>query len=553
MRRLVLSVVVLGLFALPVWAQTNKALEIVPDDALGFVLIKDLRQLYDKVEDLAAKTNGKAQFAYLDLILSKELKKGLNEKGSAVVIVMAGKDEKTIPCPILALPAGDNAVLMQVLGVKEEAKDGISMGSVDVPLLARFWFEPKQKAKDAKEPVGPKMPVLVAKRDGFVLLTAFESKDQLQRVLSAKKSIASIVEPAKTWLDEQDICGTVTAAGMKIGFPLMLIGPEGQPFGKDFAKNVKLIAFGARIEKEGHARLLTRAFFTDDSPYAKRTGKAEPVQTTLFSSLSDERYIFAALARISPEANFEILIAEHHHQKLPAAKAKELTDASVRLLRRISEVGMSVNADRKDDKENNKGFDATAVVFLKVDDASTFVEGATDLMKKHSEATNAVADTLTDVKFEPMRVADKQSVLITITERKKDAKSDKEPAPRPADILIMTVLDPQTLLVGTLKKADQAESFVKANLTKPAKSLEANDELKKTFSMLPKQTQLAAFINLKTIFGGETPGLKDCPPLGFSVSMLPGSIEAQFVLPFETLQALVAAENARSKKEPEKK
>ena len=35
--------------------------------------------------------------------------------------------------------------------------------------------------------------------------------------------------------------------------------------------------------------------------------------------------------------------------------------------------------------------------------------------------------------------------------------------------------------------------------------------------------------------------------------MLPGSIEAQFVLPFESLQALVAAENPRSKKEPEKK
>jgi hypothetical protein len=551
MRRLVLSVFVLALFALPAWAQTNKALEIVPDDALGFILIKDLRQLHDKAEDLAAKTNGKAHFAFVEGILSNDIKKGLNEKGSVVVIAMSGKDEKTIPCPILALPVGDLAVLMLALGVKEEAKDGISMGTIDVPLLTRFWFEPKEKAKDAKEPLGPKMPVLVAKRDGFVLLTAVDSKDQLQRVLSAKKSIASIVEPAKTWLDEQDICGICTAAGMKIGFPLMLMGPEGQPFGKDFAKNVKLVAFGARIEKEGHARLLGRAFFTDDSPYAKRTGKAEPVQTTLFSSLSDERYLFAALARISPETNFEILIAEHHHQKLPAAKAKELTDASVRLLRRITEVGMSVNAEGKTEKESKQGIAPTTVAFLKVDDATAFVEGATDLMKKHSEATNAVADTQTDVKIEPMRVADKQSVLITITEKKKDAKSDKEPAPRPADILIMTVLDPQTLLVGTLKKADQAESFVKANLTKPAKSLEGNSELKKAFALLPKQTQLAAFINLNTILYGE--GMKDCPPLGFGLGMLPGSIEAQFVLPFETLQALVAAENARSKKEPEKK
>ena len=138
-------------------------------------------------------------------------------------------------------------------------------------------------------------------------------------------------------------------------------------------------------------------------------------------------------------------------------------------------------------------------------------------------------------------------MLITITAKNKEGK---ESDPR-HDIMIMAILDPQTVLVGSLKKADQAEAFVKQNLTKPARSLEANGELKKTFTLLPKQTHLAAFINLKTILEGE--GMKDCPPLGFSLSMLPGSIEAQFVVPFETLQALVAAENARSKKEPAKK
>ena len=89
----------------------------MPDDALGFILIKDLRALHDKAEDLAAKTNGKAHFAFVEGILSKDLKKGLNEKGSVVVIVMAGKVEKTLPCPILALPVGDHAVLMKALVV----------------------------------------------------------------------------------------------------------------------------------------------------------------------------------------------------------------------------------------------------------------------------------------------------------------------------------------------------------------------------------------------------------------------------------------------------
>jgi len=137
MRRFVLSVVVLGMIALPAWAQTNKALEIVPDDALGFILIKDLRQLHDKAEDLAAKTNGKSHFAFVEGLLSKDLKKGMNEKGSMVVIVMAGKDEKTISCPILALPASDHSALMKTLGVKVEA-NGVSVGSIDVGFALPF-------------------------------------------------------------------------------------------------------------------------------------------------------------------------------------------------------------------------------------------------------------------------------------------------------------------------------------------------------------------------------------------------------------------------------
>lgn len=192
MRRLVLSVVVLGLFALPAWAQTNKALEIVPDDALGFMLIKDLRQLHDKAEDLAGKTNAKSHFANLDLLLSKDLKKGLNDKGSVVVIVLPGKDEKTIPWPILALPVGDHASFMKTLGVKEETKDGISTGAIDIGLavsfLDRFSRGPKEKSKEAKGLLGDKHPVLVAKRDGFVLLTTLASEDQLKRVLAARKA-----------------------------------------------------------------------------------------------------------------------------------------------------------------------------------------------------------------------------------------------------------------------------------------------------------------------------------------------------------------------------
>ena len=47
--------IALLLVAAPVCGQTTKALELIPDDALGFLLIKDLRQLSDNVEHLADK------------------------------------------------------------------------------------------------------------------------------------------------------------------------------------------------------------------------------------------------------------------------------------------------------------------------------------------------------------------------------------------------------------------------------------------------------------------------------------------------------------------
>lgn len=540
MRQLVWSIIVLAGFTAPAWAQTNKAVEIVPEDAVGFLVIKDHHQLRDKANDLAAKLNAKDHLAMWDGILGKEVKKQIAEHGSVVVIIMPGKDDQIFPCPVLALP-GSGPGLLQALGVKDEAKDGISTGEIEMPgIFGRFGVQPKDPPKGEKIAAG-KMPVLVAKRDGFTLVTSIESRDQLQRVLAAKKSIAGKVESAKAWLDEQDFCGAFMPSAVKMGLPFKAKGPADQPLIKDFDKNVNFIACGGRIEKEGNVRLQTRIFFTQQSPYAKRAGKAEAVQTTLLASLPQERYLVAGTVRISPEANFENLLAAHPHPKIPEAKAKELTEAGARLLRRVTEAAWCVHAEAKEEKSG-----PAVVVFLKVDDSAAFVEGAADLAKKHCDAVTATGDADREAKFDRTRIADKQSVLITITE-KKAVKSDKNGGPHGPEATIMTVIDPQTVLIGTLKKADQAESFVKAHATKPARSLEADGELKKALGLLPTPTQLVTFINLKNILHDAK--VRDCPPLGVSVSMLPAVIEVQVVAPIETLQALVEAANARDKRD----
>jgi hypothetical protein len=90
MRSVRLAVLALLLSAAPASAQITRALDLVPDDALGFVLIKDLRQLSDKVEQLASKLKAPEHVSFLELV-QMSLGRGLNEKGSAVIIVMKGK------------------------------------------------------------------------------------------------------------------------------------------------------------------------------------------------------------------------------------------------------------------------------------------------------------------------------------------------------------------------------------------------------------------------------------------------------------------------------
>src|SRR5207237_3303212 len=98
----------------------------------------------------------------------------------------------------------------------------------------------------------------------FMLLAHPNQRDALERMLKSQKSLTAAVQPAREWLDAQDISGVVTEQGVKfgLGMSLGLLGSsspmqEGQIKATytEIEKNVKLIAFGGRGEKEGNPRL----------------------------------------------------------------------------------------------------------------------------------------------------------------------------------------------------------------------------------------------------------------------------------------------------------
>jgi hypothetical protein len=553
MRRLLTALIVFLLFAATSVAQTKNALELVPEDALGFIVVHDLRQFSDKVADLAKKVNAPAHVSLLELVQRQGFRKGLDEKGSALCIVLKGADEKALPTEVFALPVADYPSVQQELGVK--STEEIGEGEVSAPSQLLAGISDKEPA-DIKM---PKVKVLVAKKDNFALLTATDNRDGLKHVLSARKSITAKVQQASPWLAEQDIAGVCTDHGVKFGLGMGLRTPAGgvgsstpeqvaqmKATFAEVEKNVKLIAFGGGFDKEGNSRLQTRVYFEPNGSFARWMAKADVLEGKLLGRLPEERCLFAALARISPQMSFEGLVEMLFAEGLPADEAKKVTADTVRVLRRVSElsIGCYTAPANDNDLPSAPGLFGDTVILAKADDAPSLIKDVAGLCKNHVQAALAEAKDKVEIKTEEKQIGQRQALLITLSERspkEKDAKPGRVP-------IVLTALDKQTVLAGWVPGGAEPETFLQRFAQPPAKSLATNAQFRKTASILSAR-QAALYFNLHALAAAFKSEIRmpDSPPVGFGLSAMPDGIEAQFVVPFDTLHAVFAALPERSK------
>jgi hypothetical protein len=557
MTRFFYTTIALVLIAAPIPAQTRRAVSLVPSDALGFLLIKDLRQLSDKVENLAKKLKVEERVSLLELI-HKEMgiREGLNDKGSAVFIVLKTKDEKNSIGVVIALPVSDHRKMAQQLAVKD-LKDTIAEGEVGLKsgLLAGIGG----KEADATP---KKFPVLVARRGDFVLLAPPESRAGLEAVLHSKKNIIASLQPVQDWLDEQDMAGICTDHGVSTGLAMFLHGPGGgaesstqgqfRQLRETFAeveKNVQLIAFGALIENDGHARLATRVQFEPEGSYAKWIAKAEPLREKLLDRFPDQPHFATALARISAQTTLEGA-AKYLLSELPADKRDALTKEMTKLVHQISEVGVCLYTTSKAGGPalpiKSPVSSCDPVLLAQVRDATTFLDDAVDLLRHASRAARSAAKTKVEVNYQEKEIAGKPSRLITVRSGEQGSGKDRP------QVFLLTALDGQTVLGCLLPDRAKAEATVTKFSKQGDRSLAANASLQKTRKLLPDKLQVELLLDLQTfdILGQSESGktqVSHIAPLGFAMRALPAALEAQFVVPFDALKAVVDASKSKGK------
>lgn len=292
-------------------AQANP-LEVIPDRALGFAVIKDLSDANDRL----TKVTQKMQLPVPDLLTMAKgflgVDKGLDEKGGLAVALVSG-------------PSG------------REWEESAFCAVVPVTDYKEFIapFEPEDA--DAKVTgvtvAGQKM--VVGKKGNFAVLAFGERALALEQILAATKNVMADVEPLKSWMADKQLALVVTPAGKKLLFQTIVAAlPDAAQLKKDAGveegneratafQNVGQIfgmfkellsaaddqlthlAVGIRIEDNASLRVVARVLFTPGGKLAAWSKDVKAPEESLLTGVPAGKFAIAyggVSAQFSPEA-----------------------------------------------------------------------------------------------------------------------------------------------------------------------------------------------------------------------------------------------------------
>src|SRR5262249_19610948 len=156
----------------------SNPLEVIPEDALGFAVIKDLSDANARIASLTQKMQLPAPDVLSLVKAFTGVQGGLDEKGGAAIAVQAAEGE--------GLEAFAPFVIVRVTDCKAFIKS----------------FAPNDPDAAIAQVEAFGMSALVAKKGNFAVFGQAEQKERLEKFLAATKSVAAVVEPLKDWMQK---------------------------------------------------------------------------------------------------------------------------------------------------------------------------------------------------------------------------------------------------------------------------------------------------------------------------------------------------------------
>ena len=538
-------------------------LSVIPDDALGFAIIRDIGEANERAQALTQKI----QLPVPDLLtLAKQftgVDAGLDEKGGiALAAFSTGDDADAELSFVCFVPVTDYQEFIGQLN-PEDADAAIT------------------------EIMISGMPRLTAKKGNFAVLGDPQQRTLFERVLATSKNVTSTVEPLKKWLDQQHAAAVVTPAGKKMLVAKIVAlldaantGADQNPNGDDDAdvgglsqarlkemmllgkrvllaadEQLTVMAAGIRIDKNTALHVGARLAFKPEGELAAWAKGVKLPSYPLLAGVPEDKFAIAyggVAVPFSPDMAKLInqftemglqqfgLDAEAG-KKLEAALARQrATEVSAAGVLGLIQPGNSIYASAasvQTVKSSDEYLAATREM------AAALASGAKN--PKTEEPLYEVADIMVD-----------DLKTIELTTNVGAVIDEANPAAEQARGMFSWMFGKDGKLKIYFAAADARHvvgAYSKENLKKvvahvrsKAKGLEADEGIAKTNALLPKGSQWVAYLSpqgllqwadtfIRNIGGGQMniqlPQFAETEPIGLAARVSGSGLDAELVLP----------------------
>ncbi|MFH1918896.1 MAG: hypothetical protein ABIP48_03270 [Planctomycetota bacterium] len=198
----VVLVICLAMAAITPARAAEYVLDVIPGDAMGFLVVNRLAETDAKIQQTAQQM-GLPAISPLTMFKTRDgIKGGVDEKRSAALVAMPAEDPGSKPAVLFVLPVSDFQKLIEP-------------------------FEPDDPSATIVQVQGREGPALVAELKGYALATEPKHRQVLEKALNSQQPGADLAL-LRPWLAEQEIAGVLTTSGVQQACDKVLEGPQGR-------------------------------------------------------------------------------------------------------------------------------------------------------------------------------------------------------------------------------------------------------------------------------------------------------------------------------------
>jgi len=550
-------------------AAAEPVLGLVPSDALGFVVVKDIASADKALVSLGKRMQLPVPSPLAQIKKEADISAGLDENGDALLVAFADKDLDRPPVVVLAVPVSDYAAFIK-------------------------QFEPEDPQAKITEVTVMNAGFLAGEKAGYAVLAEPKHRSTLEELLENRKGPPAEVKSLGEWLDGNDVSLVVTRRGVELisekiqegirearqtfemlegmqqdneqafqGLEMIkLVFGMYEQIAASMGKEVATISIGTRFDAEGALVGRARLQAVEGGVLARATQEVKLPVDNLLAGLPAGPYVIAGAgavpeALVEPMAQFSAAVvkAAPGLYGVPADKADKLAELNTVAMKGFRGMSMSMGTGKPGDPIYGN---LAGAIF--VDDAEAYLD-------RYRESIDAIKELVGDneksifagMKAEQVEIDGKKVLRLEMSFANVFPVDANPEMARLFEVMygpggkmafFMAVAGEKTVAFGS------TEELLKGAIESAggAKSLSADEALQKTAARLPAGAQWVGYFSPQgtvELINRAIPALAppgapkitlpafpDTPPVGYAAKAAGGRIDLEMVVPPKLLESV---------------